>query len=189
MPLIFQRIKNIKFCKPLSEIVHINEQVRTGVRRLRVSNPIRFHYSADPSTMNSSHPEPTRPATMWLDDKPDWAKMDNKSRASQTSGQQTNSGLNLVTIPATRPTIRVFPPKIRQTTEDPWQTYESVVEVFLGRSVCLAHRRAKKAELVNKRIGSRIRIRRPWRSTSQSTIATRPDPPTLRDHLKLDKRT
>ncbi|KAJ5460932.1 uncharacterized protein N7458_002484 [Penicillium daleae] len=99
--------------------------------------------------MNSTHPEPSRRTTVWLDDKPNWFKIDTQPRVSQTPDQQMNSGPESVTIPAAGPTIRVSPLKILQTTEDLWQTYEPVVEIFLGRSVCLAHRRTKKAELVN----------------------------------------
>ncbi|KAI2791717.1 hypothetical protein POX_c04591 [Penicillium oxalicum] len=99
--------------------------------------------------MNSSHQKRVRPPTMWCEDKPNWANLGTGSSLSQMPGEQMNGGPDSVIVPATRPTIKVFPPKIRQTTEDPWQTYEPVMQVFLGRSVCLAYRRTKKAELVN----------------------------------------
>ena len=40
-------------------------------------------------------------------------------------------------------------PAVRQINEDPWQTHEAIMQIFLSREVTLARRRDNNAELVN----------------------------------------
>lgn len=98
--------------------------------------------------MNAKRLKSDRPPTVWLDDKPDWAKLKTSIPTSQTPLPSSDDGRANST--ATSPlSLRAARSKIREETRDPWDEYEPIVKIFLGRSVCLAVHRGRKTKLVN----------------------------------------
>lgn len=105
--------------------------------------------------MDSNQAQPVRPRTMWLGPK---RKRDLDLEIEQASRSQlfpldsqaeTSTTASTVTRPApTRQKNQSVIPRIWQVEEDPWLTYEPIVQLF-GRPVFLARLRSSKAELLH----------------------------------------
>lgn len=99
-----------------------------------------------------------RPCTVWVDEPPRNRLLD-PSPLSTPKPISDASGTNTVTAaaaaipnPSTRaqlvPTGRSAP-KVLPIAEDPWRTYEPIIEIVQGSLLLLARHRKRKAELVH----------------------------------------
>lgn len=93
-----------------------------------------------------------RPRTVWIDETPKWYRVSEQiKQALPLSGHQstvsTTEGDQAVLAPVQRkPQAQ---PLKSQVVEDPWRTWEPVIEIVYTRPVWQARRRDRKAELAH----------------------------------------
>ena len=97
--------------------------------------------------MDSQH----RPPTMLLETSPDWTKLGSSPSRTLLSAEPSDAPMSTSTKLSPEPLrwMNKGRPTVRQINEDPWQTHEAIMQIFLSREVTLARRRDNNAELVN----------------------------------------
>ncbi|KAJ5033100.1 hypothetical protein NUH16_003230 [Penicillium rubens] len=99
--------------------------------------------------MHASRPK-HRPPTVWLKEAPNKNQSPLLSPSPLSEPAPVTSAARPASDPSAQPLTNESPAlAIRHVTEDPWQTYEAIIEIFQTERVFLARHRRNKAELVH----------------------------------------